>query len=258
MTATGGSCLRRISRVAVRPSMRMLFQTQPPESSARPNSGCPYASPEQECLGEGARPDDVCAQQTIGQRHGTERRNARMIDQVSEWPSAGNEVAALLTILTAGIRDSDMAGNVARGKGGSDRSHQNYQRRHPLAGHVELQIDPFRTGARFRAKSRRPKAVHSNRRHLADIKIAEAVLAPVGRLLVEREAGFETAPQPWRAALYQLSYSRACASLPTDRRSPGTGRPRCPNLPESRCHGGFIWVRRLSELSHSPLPGRER
>ena len=30
---------------------------------------------------------------------------------------------------------------------------------------------------------------------------------------MEREAGFETAPQPWRAALYQLSYSRELLSL---------------------------------------------
>jgi hypothetical protein len=79
-----------------------------------------------------------------------------MIDQVSEWPSAGNEVAALLAILTSGIRDSDMAGDDARGKGGSDRSGQNYQR-HPLADHVDLQSDPFRTGIRFHMNSAAPK-----------------------------------------------------------------------------------------------------
>jgi hypothetical protein len=75
-----------------------------------------------------------------------------MVDQVSEWPSAGNEVAALLAILTTGVSDSDMAGDDARGKRGSDRSGQNYQR-HPLASHVDLQIDPFRTGVRLRANS---------------------------------------------------------------------------------------------------------
>ena len=42
-------------------------------------------------------------------------------------------------------------------------------------------------------------------------------LVPQGGRVMERETGFETAPQPWRAALYQLSYSRAYASLPTDR-----------------------------------------
>jgi len=125
-------------------SMRMLFQTRPSDSSGHPNGDRPYASPKQECSGEGARPDDVCAQQAIGQRYRAERRNARMINQVPKWPSAGNEVAALLTILTAGIRDSDMAGDGARGKGGPDRRKQNYLR-HQLAGHVDL---PCQTGIR--------------------------------------------------------------------------------------------------------------
>ena len=57
------------------------------------------------------------------------------------------------------------------------------------------------------------------------LPVVPAVLQQPGRLM-ERETGFETAPQPWRAALYQLSYSRADASLPTGRRWLRTGRPR--------------------------------
>ncbi len=44
---------------------------------------------------------------------------------------------------------------------------------------------------------------------MADIRISEAAHVTFGHRLMERETGFETAPQPWRAALYQLSYSRA-------------------------------------------------
>jgi hypothetical protein len=46
--------------------------------------------------------------------------------------------------------------------------------------------------------------------------------------LMERETGLETAPQPWRAALYQLSYSRAFPSLPARRIETSESRGLAP------------------------------
>ena len=75
---------------------------------------------------------------------------------------------------------------------------------------------------------------------------------------MERDTGFETAPQPWRAALYQLSYSRAFASLTARyfetgiRRKPSAaidnlwptpvGSPRCRDVSYAAPADDRLWI----------------
>lgn len=65
---------------------------------------------------------------------------------------------------------------------------------------------------------------------------------------MERETGFETVPRPWRAALYQLSYSRAIGSLSRLRTPLLTGGYRAPRDPEEHVEAVRRRARRAAHL----------